>query len=277
MTLLAVLPGCGRIDFDPLRAADAAIDTTTLPTRCDPQAPFTTITRMDSVDTLMIEGGARLNADETTIYFHSDRSGLYKLWSATRARRDLPFEPATIAMPTGDCLWPTLTSNELTVVYSTIDLFTSTRGSVSEPFPGGTLIASLNGASNTTNPFLGPLGTTLYFTTYDPEGNFYTAPWPGLASAQPIIELNTAGREEAPVLSADEHVIYFSRDAGNGPDIFIAQRDSSTGSFGPAALVPELNSMSDDKATWLSPDHCRLYFESGREASFDIFVAERTP
>jgi hypothetical protein len=224
MTFLAVLPGCGRIDFDPLRATDAALDTTA-PARCEPQAPFTSITRVDSLSSPMIDGGARLNAEETTAYFHSDRGGgLFQIWTATRASRDVAFGTPTIMLAT-TAFWPTVTSNGLTLVYSTNDLLISTRNTEADVFQPGTVIASLDSASDLTNPFLGPLGTTLYFTIYEPEGSFYSAPWPPMGSAQPIAELNTAGRDEAPVLSDDERVIYFSRDAGPGPDIFVTQRD----------------------------------------------------
>jgi Tol biopolymer transport system component len=274
MILLAVLPGCGRINFDPLRSGDAAIDATP---RCTPQAPFTTITRVDAIATGNVDGGARLNADETTIYFHSDRSGQYRILQATRASRDLPFGMATDALPSGDGLWPTVSRDELTLVYSTVDLFASTRGSVSEAFPPAALLTSLNTSNGETNPFLGALGTTLYFTTYEPDGTFYAAAWPAAASAQPIAELNTSGREEGPAVSDDERVIYFARDTGNGPEVYYAERDSATSSFGPAVAVAELAAPGNNKPTWLSPDLCRLYFETTRSGNYDIYVAERTP
>lgn len=276
MTFLAVLTGCGRINFDPLDDAgsdpgDAAA------VRCDPQAPFTTIARVDSLSSTMIDGAARLNTTETTAYFHSDRGGgTFQIWSATRASRDVAFGAPTIVLATS-AFWPTVTSNGLTLVYSTNDLLISTRITEADVFQPGTVIASLDSTSALTNPFLGPLGSTLYYTIYEPEGTFYSAPWPPMGGAQPITELNTAGRDEAPVLSDDEHVIYFSRDAGSGPDIFVAQRDSVTSSFGPASEVTELNSTADDKATWLSPDACRLYFETTRNGSSDIYLAERQP
>jgi hypothetical protein len=274
MILFAVLPGCGRIHFDPLADASDGIDAAP---RCSAQAPFTTITRVDSLSSSMIDGAARLDENETTAYFHSDRTGgLFQIWSATRASRDMPFEMPTIAV-TSSAFWPTLTNDALTLVYSTNDLLMSTRGNESETFPPATVIASLDSVSALTNPFLGPLGTTLYFTIYEPEGSFYSAPWPPTGGAQPIAELNTAGREEAPVLSADERVIYFARDTGTGPDVFMAQRDSPTSSFGPELAVTEVNSASDDKPTSLSPDLCRLYFETSRDGFSDIYLAERTP
>jgi hypothetical protein len=44
-----------------------------------------------------------------------------------------------------------------------------------------------------------------------------------------------------------------------------------------AVEVAELNSADDDKATWLSPDLCRLYIETTRNGFSDIFLAERQP
>lgn len=278
MTLLAVLAGCGRIDFDPRTDAGAGIDAQP---RCNPQAPFTSITRVDSLDTaVMIDGAVRMTSDETTAYFHSDRNFTFEIWSATRTSRELPFGAPQVVLSSPPTYWPTVTADQLTVLYSTnTDIMMSTRGAVSDAFAPGAVVPALDSTANQTTPFLGPLGNTVYFARYEPDAKLYEADWPATSTPRLIPELDGPGDDVAPVLSDDELVMYFSRaDSSTQPEIVVATRDTVTASFGAPAFVTELSSPQADSPTWLSRDLCRLYFESLRNGTdWDIYLAERQP
>lgn len=275
MIFLAVLAGCGRIDFDPLTDAGTVVTP-----RCDPQAPFTSVTPIDSLNTTDIDGALRLTADETVAYWHTLRSGSFQLWTASRASRDLPFENPTVVEPDIGVYWPTVTSDQLTLLYSTNnDIKIATRGAVTDAFPAGVVAAGLDSTLDQNDPFLGPLGTAVYFTQYAPDGKLSAAPWPPTgAVAQPIAELDTPEHEFSPVLSDDERVIYFSRYGASPDDIFMAIRDSVSSRFSAPVAVAELNTPQDDGPTWLSGDLCRLYFQSDRNGTdWNIYLAERQP
>ena len=266
---LLFIAACGRIAFDPLDDAPAA--------RCDPFAPFETITLVDSLNTPFLDGGVRLTSDELVAYWHSERGGLYEGWTAQRATRDQPFGMATKFVASTFMLWPTLTEDELTMVYTNnADLLLTTRATLTDVFPNGTGIAAVTTAVIESSPFLGPLGATLYFNRS--PGVLLAAPWPVTGPGQTIAELDTTAAEVAPVLSADERVIYFSRFSVTADlDTWVAVRDNPASQFGTAQVVPELNTGGADNPTWLSPDLCRLYFESSRSAQFDLYLAERKP
>jgi hypothetical protein len=279
VTLLAVLAGCGRIDFDPRTDAAAGIDAQP---RCNPQAPFTTISRIDSLSTVgRVDGAVRLSADETVAYFHSDRDVFnFQIWSAKRASRDLPFETPTVVQGPPPIYWPSVTPDQLTLLSANgNDIFVATRATVNDVFPTGVLLASLDSTASQNNAFIDASGTTLYFTRYEPDAKLYSSPWPPTGTPSVIAELDTAANESAPTVSDDDLVIYFARETNAQLDIFMAQRDSATSTFGAAVMVGELTTATHESPTWLSHDLCRLYFESSRSTGtdFDIYLAERQP
>lgn len=279
MTLLAVLAGCGRIDFDPLTDAAAGIDAQA---RCNPQAPFTAISRIDSLSIVgRVDGALRLNADETVAYFHSDRDvGNFQIWSAKRASRELPFETPTVVQGPPPIYWPTLTPDQLTMLSANgNDILVATRATVNDVFPAGVLLASLDNAASQNNAFLDAAGTTLYFSRYMPDAKLVAAPWPSTGTSQVIAELDSSTDENAPAVSDDDLVIYFGRTISGQVDIYMAQRDATTLPFGAPVEISELTSTTHESPTWVSHDLCRLYFESSRSTGtdFDIYLAERQP
>jgi hypothetical protein len=86
-----------------------------------------------------------------------------------------------------------------------------------------------------------------------------------------------------PTLSRDESVLYLARNPVDNDEIYMAFRDGVSGPFGLALPVAQVNvGTFNDRPTWASPDGCRLYFVSDRNAvglppGSNIWMAERTP
>lgn len=94
---------------------------------------------------------------------------------------------------------------------------------------------------------------------------------------------NAAGWNNRAWVSRDGLFIAFdsTRPGGKGgPDLWFAERDSTSEPFGPAYTLPELNSIGFDARPWLSFDGTQIFFSSNRAGSTspapDIWVAERT-
>jgi hypothetical protein len=95
-----------------------------------------------------------------------------------------------------------------------------------------------------------------------------------------IDELDT-GDEWAPVVTADELTIYFTRgDEKKAGNIWVARRSSTADGFGTEELVDELNTPEYDMPFGVSRDGCRLYFVSNgydTTGDTDVLVAEKPP
>ena len=62
-----------------------------------------------------------------------------------------------------------------------------------------------------------------------------------------------------------------------GYDVWRAHRSTISDGFGRPEAVAELNTISDDLATWLLPDGCRVYLRSFRSGNNDVYMATRSP
>lgn len=278
--IVLAVTGCGRIAFDPLRdasggAPDGLADGAA-PVRCDATAPFTSTRPLSELSSSGLDGALRLSDDELVAYFHTDRSGTNEIWTAGRTRTDLPFDPPT---PLFSILsyWPSVSSDGKSLVYAAPnDLYLSTRNTVADVFVPGNPITVVNTAAIETSPAFSHDGTRLYYTSRAGTQPLMVTAWPAIAAGQPITELDGPADEQSATLSDDERVIYFGRGPSPG-DIWVAYRTDRGLPFDPPSKVAELDMGSDESPTWLSLDQCRLYFESTRLGTYDLFVAERQP
>jgi len=275
------LSACGRINFDPLDFAtgDASGDGFGSGVSCSPSSPFTTVRPISELNTATeIDGALRLTPDERTACFHAQRGGgMFTVYFASRADRTLPFEQPTVGLTgvTFDVYWPALTSDALTLFADdTAEVYLSNRADRSQPFSGVAGIGGVSTPGTETTPFLTIAGDRLYFTR---DGAVYETPWPQPGPVAMVAGLDTLAVERAAVLSLDEHVVYFARKVGATEHIFVATRPDRQSPFTNVAAVAEVSSPMDEAPTWLSPDLCRLYFESARTGVYDIYIAERTP
>lgn len=294
VVLVAMAPGCGRWNFDAERSGadggDATVPGDARADGCDPQAPFGTPVPIASLNdtSLADDGTLRLDHDELTGYFWSRRSGLARIYYASRSDREQPF---TVASTTGinpndtnNDLDPTMSSDRSLLVFRHNvpgDELWMATSITATTFTSSMPIASLNTGAVESQPYLQPAGTELVFhSTRSGGGDLFRSTRTGTTFSAPtrIDELASTDIDGDPVLSEDGRTIYFRSDrlsSIGGFNIFVATRPDTGTQFGAPVLVPNVNSASGDGPSFISPDGCRLYLSSDRTGNIDIFVATR--
>ena len=121
------------------------------------------------------------------------------------------------------------------------------------------------------------IGMRLPFRSDSLLSMLHTNPAPEL-----VPEVSLPEGSQFPVVSADRLTLYFATertDAGTKGsfDIWVAHRTTVTGAFSTPTPLPELSSAAIETPGWLSADNCRMYLESDRLGTMDIFVATRQP
>ena len=95
------------------------------------------------------------------------------------------------------------------------------------------------------------------------------------APRQLLAELNTAGNETDPTITADGLCLVFSSDRPGGlglTDLYQATRASRDVPFGPPIALTEVNTTTSDNAAELSGDGLTIYLRR----SADVYTAKRT-
>lgn len=161
----------GTADAEARDAADGGADGDFQPSRrCDPRKAFRTPKLVEGVDSTELDADGRLSADETTLYFTSERgtqpSRRNRVWRATRLGPGWSFAAPTVAVDESsvDFYDPTLSPDELTMVLQRTStdgtdarLHYATRATTGDPFVGFT--ASLRAATARSLPAAGPRET----------------------------------------------------------------------------------------------------------------------
>ena len=171
-------------------------------------------------------------------------------------------------------------------------LYVSTRTSPAAPWGAPAVAPELDlgvdaATAHVGTPHLLADGSALYLAS-DARGTWdiyrTTRTGSGWSTPTTVDEVNTAALEWTPTLSADGLTLYFGSDrsasAGSGGSIWVAHRATSTGTFGAAVKVTELDFGRDEFPSWVSPDGCRLYFSQnidvgGGVYTYRSFVAEQ--
>jgi hypothetical protein len=233
---------------------------------------------------------AHLSDNENTVTFSSRRADAASpvFYFASRPTRFTSFGAIApmLGYTEGD-LDPMLSGDGLRLFFASdtrggagsFDLFVTTR---EKPTDGFFNVVENLGSANTEDPDFHPFARAggVWFTSLRDSTNraIYFAPANG-ASFGPALkvgELESDFNDENPTPSGDGLSIYFSSDRSNGnSDIWFAERKTTKDPFGAPRPVAELNGPSFEQPTWLSLDGCRLYFQSDRAASMDLYVAEK--
>lgn len=175
------------------------------------------------------------------------------------------------------------------------DIYVSHRRSVDDPW--GTpqnLGDKINSTSNDAGPTLSNDEHRLYFLSGRAGGfggtdlyvsrrrdNRDDSGWQTPENLGP--QINTAANERGLTLFEDDETgtttVYFDSDrAGHGDvDIYTTTLDAD-GLFGPATLVPELSSASNELLPWIRRDGLEIFFDSDRAGTLglrDIWVSTR--
>ena len=97
----------------------------------------------------------------------------------------------------------------------------------------------------------------------------------GSPKLQPVPELEYP--EQSTVdgfLSEDGLTLFYVTGPSSGAaDLYVASRRSTSDPFEHDTPLDDLNTPSDERDPWLSPDGRELYFSSDRSGHYDIYVA----
>jgi hypothetical protein len=124
-------------------------------------------------------------------------------------------------------------------------------------------------------PALFPDAGRLVFSAGAPE-RIYLAERTGGAAFGPaalLAGVNQGMSDGTPFVTASGQALYFDsrRRAGGERDIWRAAATAS--GWGPAELVPNVNSSANDQNPWVSPDERLLVFNSDRSGDIDLWAA----
>jgi Tol biopolymer transport system component len=202
------------------------------------------------VNTAFLDGCPILSRDSLQLYLASNRPGslLLDIWVAERTSADQGFgTPVNIGAPVNSA-------------------FNDFCPSPMRDGQGFMFVSNRDGGCG---------GADIYLTRYDPVNGWQTPVNLGC-------EVNSSADEAGPVLvfaEPDPPTLYFSStrsDELGGSDIY---RSEMTGawSFGPATLIPGVNSDYDDMQPSVRRDGREIVFASNRPGSlgFDIWSASR--
>lgn len=289
-------------------AADAP-DTADVVRPCDITKEFATPVPLNSVNTPVDDGAARLSEDEKTIYIdgpHGKTATSYDIAFAQRSALTDSFGPLQSFPSTGnpidtddDEYAPNVTDNGLTLVFerktlatSDSNLYKATRTSVTAPFMMLDSIPNLNTVAYEANPYVrdtskeiwhsrqaGAGDTDIAVATLDPQTGYVVDPPTGQ-----LEKVNSSFYDASPVISQNGLALYFSSDRPGagfmGTNIWLATRTVNQGKFNTIVPVKNVSSDGNDYPGFISADGCRLYLAStraGGKGGQDIYVATRPP
>jgi hypothetical protein len=283
---------------------DAGTGDASTSARCDVGKPFAEIAAVLGPGKMPIAAPASafaptLTPDESTLIFSTPApEGGSMLVAASRAGADFGAPVPIAGIPrVGRDTWPSLRATGDFLVFASDRSEAGTLAPLllhgAERFVDGgfgapfLLEALASGASGDATPFLSADGTELFYSSLRggaQSADIFRASRQadgGFGDPKPLDSVNTLGGEESsPVLSADGLTLYFTSDRNfsSVPKIFVARRAVAGAAFNLPVVVSELDNGLVRNAGWLSPDQCRLYFQSVvGDGRFGIYVASRSP
>ena len=116
-------------------------------TRSSPTATFGEASPLANVNSTDRELWGTATADDLVLHFHSDRDGTGRLYRATRTSTTAPFGAPVIAEAPADLFSPTIVEGGLGLYYTVLGtgVFYTSRSSLTEAFPDGTLLDNIPG------------------------------------------------------------------------------------------------------------------------------------
>ena len=234
----------------------------------------------------------RFSSDELTAYFSRLGSAApTQSFVATRGSITSPFSTPTALIITNnnsaEVTSPTVTADGLTLYFTSsrtgttggLDIWKSTRASTTADFANIANVSELNSTAPEDDVYVVPDGSAIYFSSAR-NNNVYSV-WRAVKSGtgfSPPVEIlaNPPSFISRVVVSPDELSMFYQI----GNDIHETYRASTTEPFMQGPHLTALNSASADQPTWISPDGCRLYFQTDRpngSGGLDFMVAVRSP
>lgn len=277
---------------DTSSGADAADANTAM---CDLTKAFGAATLVLGIATTASDGGkvdvgeAALTSDELQIIFatnHLTGSADFDLFIAKRTDRNAPFlapVPLTTLNDTNDQRGVSLSGDGLTLYYhqsvaGNYGIYRTTRGNVSDTaFPAAQALSAVNTPGVDVSPNITVDGTALYFARESPNHIYRALASNAFATPSVITELDSMFGPAAPVPTADDLGLYYTKVTSGGTELWFAKRTATNAPYTQFAAVSELN-VKGERPTWVSRNGCRLYFDStrnGGSAAYQLFFADK--
>jgi hypothetical protein len=235
-----------------------------------------------------------LTADMLEIFFTSERDGIpADLYVAERAARGEPFgavQRLTALSSPGVETTPAVSADGLTLWFASdrlgglgdLDIWVATRGTRDGDWSEPDNVAALNSSAKEIPRPPGQRARVMPMSSDRDSPNYYqiyfatrAGPSQPFAAIEHVAELSFA--DESTVdgfLSNDGLTLFYVTGPPFGPaDLYVASRRSTSDSFEHVVPLEELNSPSDERDPWLSPDGTELYFSSDRSGVYAIYVA----
>jgi Tol biopolymer transport system component len=237
-----------------------------------------------------------LTADMLEIFFTSEREGgPADVFVATRAERGLPFGPAErvdVASSPGIETSPAVSADGLTLWFASdrpggqgaLDIWVATRAARDAPWSAPVNSGTLNSSENDLPRPPGQHARVMPVSSEREQPGYYqihfaerseTSP----SFGEPVHVAELSFPDESTVdgfLSDDGLTLFYVTGPPIGPaDMYVASRRATSDPFEHSDSVPleDLNTPSDERDPWLSPDGRELYFASDRSGHYDIYVA----
>jgi hypothetical protein len=235
-----------------------------------------------------------LTQDLLQMYFLSDRDGGLghgDVWMTTRPTVNDSWSAPAVVAPLNSSSReesPAISSDGATLWFASdrsggaggLDIWVSTLGSdgawsVTElnssgdefPRPPGAhgLVMPLSQRHSSSKPY-----QILFATRASASGGSWSSP-------ATVPSIDAANLDDDGYLTDDGMTLYFSSDRLNGTqDLFVAQRSTPNGDFGPPTPLETLNtSTAAERDPWVSPDGHEIYFTSDRTGNLQIYHATR--
>jgi hypothetical protein len=276
----------------PEASADAAADAGP----CQLDAPFGAPAII--VTSTRPNGSATLAEDELTIYVDTlVMPSRQAIFVSKRAQPGDPFPAGSeITGPvasSADTYNAALSTDGLALVFTSnrsspgeYRLYKASRANDLMDFGAATLLAGTVGAAAAVDlqPSLTSDGELWFISDRSNVGvqfDLFHAAAAGAVFATPapaVGEVNSSSDEGKAVITRDGFRIFFAsarNGAATGADIWTATRTTKSAEFSGAVRVTELDTMSNERPAWISPDSCRLYFSSDSSGTNQIYVASR--
>jgi hypothetical protein len=236
-----------------------------------------------------------LTADLLEIFFTSERNGgPADLFVAERSDRGEPFG-AVQHLPSlsaaGVETTPAVSADGRTLWFASdragglgdLDIWVATRGARGQAWSAPVNLAALNSTAKDIPRPPGQRARVMPMSSDRELPNYYqiffatredsSAPFGD--DPEVVSELSFPGESTVDgFLSDDGLTLFYVTGPPFGPaDIYVASRRSSSEPFEHIAAADELNTPSDERDPWLSPDGRELYFASDRSGTYAIYVA----
>jgi Tol biopolymer transport system component len=235
-----------------------------------------------------------LTADMLEMFFTSERNGgPADIFVAERSERSAPFGPAervAALSAAGVETSPAVSADGLTIWFASdraggqgdLDIWVATRDARGADWSAPENLAALNSSEKEIPRPPGQRARVMPMATDRDMPGYYqihfaerSASTTQFGEPEHVAELSFP--DESTVdgfLSDDGLTLFYVTGPPFGPaDLYVAARRSTADPFEYNTPLTELNTASDERDPWLSPDGRELYFASDRGGQYDIYVA----